>query len=429
MGIGESIHRSSLKVKRRLFDREIQSKGRRVKGIKLSFDEDIFHDKRFEVIEAEEIQAVIRFPDQMPLDRFRLTNSPQVAESRTYFFDLIPIEGYFRFSDHIETGDMIFFFLEDEKYNKIPYLLQAVDTFGAFDYGIVWKMHYLAPYNGKVLPEIIQYLEQFVVAKEFDEFKEEHPDSNFLMDQEDKKDYVHEGYTNLFKYPLTPRDQEITIDGSTTIQCAFGEISVVGIGTVTPNNPLRIEPDGETVLSLEVSEDCKFPAVYASEFFHPFTVDKKTAYAFQDTLTEDLQKQFILDLQFLKQELSSSIVLIDQGTTEIITLGGAYQSSDTRPIFYVEDGTGKFISISLRDNLTFLLEYSTSAGSSSHTFTAELEDFQSTLTFHFAGGEFSCAISTDVYTVEGASIFEDKTYYMGYEPERYINDFIRQVFF
>jgi len=159
MGIKESIQFKSIRIKRRLFDEDIKRKGRSIQVIKLSVEtEDIFLDKTTSVIEAPPINAVIKFPDKVPLDRFRFDGSSIVSETRTFFFEILPIECYTKISDHIETGDILVFALDDENDNKIPFVLQVTESFGKFDVGLVWKMQYLSPINGDLSPEVKNYI-------------------------------------------------------------------------------------------------------------------------------------------------------------------------------------------------------------------------------------------------------------------------------
>lgn len=159
MGIKESIQRSSLKIKRNLFDQDIKRKGRILQVIKLTItEEDIFHDKLNSVIEAQDLEAIIVFPDKIPLDRFRFSGEAIVQETKTFFFEILPIDCYTKISDSVETNDLLIFSLEDENYNQIPFVLKVTETFGKFDIGLIWKMQYLAPVNGGLSPEITEYI-------------------------------------------------------------------------------------------------------------------------------------------------------------------------------------------------------------------------------------------------------------------------------
>lgn len=162
MGIKESIQFKSLKVKRRLFDEDIKRKGRSIQVVKLAVEEeDIFHDSTTSVIEAPPISAVIVFPDKVPLDRFRFDGASEVSETRTFFFEILPIECYTKISDHVETNDILVFALNDENENSIPFVLQVTESFGKFEVGLVWKMQYLSPVNGDLSAETREFISDF----------------------------------------------------------------------------------------------------------------------------------------------------------------------------------------------------------------------------------------------------------------------------
>lgn len=434
MSIYEAISKASLNLKRRLFDYNISLLGQEVKAIKISFEEDIFHDaKILDVISDGSIQAVIRFPVEMPLERYRMGQKVDVAETRTYFFELLPVESFTKLVDKIEKNDLLFFFLEDEQYNKIPYLFQVTDSFGKFEIGMVWKKQYLAPYYGHLLDQIIQHLEDYVISKEFDNFKNENPDSQYFLTEEQQKEYLHEPYKNLFKNPLNPKNQELTIDSTITIQCAFGSINVLGKGIVTPENPLKIELDeGETeVIYLVVDENCQYPSVYESDTFHPFILDKKGAFALEELFHSDLSATFTLDFTLLKKSGVSPIILVDENSMYLADdffIFGDYDYQKFRPLFYVEDNSRNFISLRVKENLE--IEFTSKTNTDSYTTILGSVDEIETLDFRFyvEGNNFKLEILNQILEIENINSFFGRNFYIGYEPERYLNDFIRQIY-
>lgn len=432
MSVYESISRASLKTKRRLFDYNVSILGQKMKAIRISYKEDMFQDIEIQdTISTSILEAIIRFPTEMPLERYRLGYKSEVDETRTYFYDILPIESYTKLEDHIEKNDFLFFFLEDEKNNKIPYLFQVTDSFGKFEIGLVWKKQYLAPYHGQLTNQIIKYLEEYVISKEYDQFKEENPDSGYLLNLEEQEEYLHEAYKNLFVSPLSPRNQEIVIDSPTTIQCAFGSIDVLGQRVVTPETPLLIVPEEETTLYLVVSEDCKYPSVYASEYFHPFTLDKKDVFAIEEVFSSDLTASFTLDLSFMTKSGISPIIFIDDNGTFLsdeFLIFGDYDYQKFRPIFYVEDSTGKFISIRVKENYELELIAKVSETTVSHLF-GSVEGLE-TIPFNItvSGNNLEIHAIDSNYLLESVDIFFGRTFYLGYEPDRYLNDFIRQIF-
>lgn len=150
--------KASAKVQQRLFDQNIHTTGREINGLKISLIEDIFQNTEEEtVLKYEDITATIIYPSEVPIDRYRLNGGLEVAQTRTFFFDLLPIEIFSKLENAIEKDDYIFHFFEDELGNKIPMLLQITETFGRFSTDLIWRKYYAAPRNGKI-PDSVRNL-------------------------------------------------------------------------------------------------------------------------------------------------------------------------------------------------------------------------------------------------------------------------------
>lgn len=431
MSVYESLARASLKVKRRLFDYNISIVGKEVKAVLIHQEEDIYHDfSDPDILDTKVITAVINFPSEVPLERYRVNGKVTNNATRTYFYEVLPVEIYLQLKDHMEVDDFIFFFLEDEQNNKIPFLLQLTDTFGKFEIGMYWRKFYGAPYNGSDISKIIPYLEEHVIAKVYDTYQEENPESSYLMTADEMEEYHNEPFKNLFINPLNPMEQTISFDSSLVVQCAFGSMLVEGYRTVTPDSPLRIIVDRLTVVNIIPSSDCKYPSVYSSEFFHPFVVDKKENYALTFPFNfETLDITF--DFKFANFSGISPVIVVEMGSgttiiTENYSLVGDYSIQKTRPLFYVEDDT-HFLSLSLNYNKEIVLGGKTSTGTINHTFG--VQDSLTEIHFALSGETMTITIGEEIQMVDGLGVFEGKHYYIGYEKEKYINDFIRQIYF
>lgn len=152
--------KASAKVQQRLFDQNIHTTGREINGLKISLIEDIFQNTEEEVVlNYEDITATIVYPTEIPIDRYRLNGGLEVSQTRTFFFDLLPIEIYSKLENAIEKDDYIFHFFEDELGNKIPMLLQITETFGRFSTDLIWRKYYAAPKNGRVPQPIIDLIQ------------------------------------------------------------------------------------------------------------------------------------------------------------------------------------------------------------------------------------------------------------------------------
>lgn len=166
MGYYDYIMKASEKVKQSLFDENIKIQGREVAAVRLSTNEDIFHDITDEKVIYDNdslISVIIRFPDEIPIDRIRYSATvSEVADTRIFFMDLLPIEAFSKLNDNIEKNDLLFFFLNDEKGNRIPILLQVVEVFGKFETSMIWKRLNLAPYHGALSKDAYNYIQESI---------------------------------------------------------------------------------------------------------------------------------------------------------------------------------------------------------------------------------------------------------------------------
>ena len=164
MGYYDYLMKAQEKVKQVLFDENIRMLGREVYAIRISANEDMFHDLTdVHAIydDDRQISIIINFPDEIPVDRYRYSETASnVSETRISFIDLLPIVGYTKLDDNLEKNDLIFFSLNDEKKNSIPFILQVCEVFGKFEKSMVWKKVNLAPYHGAISREVYQLMRQ-----------------------------------------------------------------------------------------------------------------------------------------------------------------------------------------------------------------------------------------------------------------------------
>lgn len=176
MSIYQSISEKSARIKRRLIDENIRKMGREMKILRIKGDEDIFQDvANVQELSKSVIDVIIKFPTEIPLDRYRADYSEAVEETRTFFFDLLPIEAFTKFSDCVEVRDLLFFYLEDEMENKIPFLLQVTEVFGSFSTSLVYKKMYLAPQHGALTQSILSQLSDYYTMTTGDALVREEP--------------------------------------------------------------------------------------------------------------------------------------------------------------------------------------------------------------------------------------------------------------
>lgn len=157
-----------------------------MKVIRIQYQEDMYKDLTdVESLSSNEISAIINFSENIPLNRYRLDGTDYVEDTRTFFFDVLPIEVFTRIEDSIENRDLLFFWFKDENDNSIPMLLQVTEVFGRFEAGLIYKKSYASPVYGALTKPLYTMLKDY---------------------------YTPEVMNNLSKEPLLRKDPEESPD-------------------------------------------------------------------------------------------------------------------------------------------------------------------------------------------------------------------------
>lgn len=133
---------------RKLSDYHVFVAGRRTECTRLSRNTDLWGNENLETISVSSVPVIFVFPPgEMPLIRLRAGNGTQaeVQSSGLYFYDILPIEVYTRWDDHLEPGDVIYFWAGDENGNKMPVVFKILDQKGAFSSQLIWRKFICAP--------------------------------------------------------------------------------------------------------------------------------------------------------------------------------------------------------------------------------------------------------------------------------------------
>lgn len=159
MSIQNKLSRSQANLKRKLFDNNVRLMGVESNVIRFHIEEDFYGDETISIISQNNMEIIIIYPGEVPLSRFRYdqsnNNDAGVDETNVFFFDILPIDAYVKWSDEIEKGDFIFHNLYDEKNNKIKILFRVAEVLGSFTTDITWRKVFLAPYNG-IIPQDVR---------------------------------------------------------------------------------------------------------------------------------------------------------------------------------------------------------------------------------------------------------------------------------
>lgn len=146
VALQDKLGKASLQRKRKLYDNEITNVGYERLAVRLKVTEDMYGDETVEVLSSEKIVAIINYPGDVPLftDRDSAGESSRVG---SFVYDFLPIEGYFRFKDNVQPGDIIVMRIFDDTSDGFIQAFRISEVTGNAGIGVVAKTYNLAPYN------------------------------------------------------------------------------------------------------------------------------------------------------------------------------------------------------------------------------------------------------------------------------------------
>ncbi len=133
MSFQDKIAIATSDLKRSLRDYEIEVSGTELKVIQLKTNENNYGDETITIIADSLITVVFDIPDGIPLDRLRSSvGSPYIDTENTFIHDIIPIEGYPKFEDHVEKGDILVSKVYDENEDTpLLWILRVSEILGS----------------------------------------------------------------------------------------------------------------------------------------------------------------------------------------------------------------------------------------------------------------------------------------------------------
>ena len=165
MSIQSKLAKVHSGLMRKLFDYQIGLIGSDVKVIRLKITENQYLDETIEVISDDLIELKLVLPTEIPLYRLRGEAQDVIDEkSGLFLYDILPIEGYSKFTDNIEKFDILIKKMKDENSSTDPMLmiLRVTEPVGSFNVDeLVWKKFYCAPYNLTLTTEMQTIIETY----------------------------------------------------------------------------------------------------------------------------------------------------------------------------------------------------------------------------------------------------------------------------
>lgn len=162
MGIQEKLGRASLARKRKLYDNNIRLVGRSLYAVRLEVTENKYGDEEEVIIHSHDsIEAIIDYPDGIPLYRDRTAEADRTTGS--FIYDLLPIEGYFRFEDNVKPNDVIVSKFYDQANEGFLQVYKVSELVGTFGIGVLSMRYSLVPYNDFIAnyPSIVALIDGY----------------------------------------------------------------------------------------------------------------------------------------------------------------------------------------------------------------------------------------------------------------------------
>jgi len=148
--IQSKIDRKTAALRRKLFDNSVGLMGSDVLCTRLKTTKNMYDDvETLTIISDDTITAVVQIPSDIPLTRLRADAVDDVNDSsNVFFYDIIPIDVYTKWSDNIEKDDILIFEIYNEFDEALKMILKISEVVTKFKQSIVWKRSLAAPYNG-----------------------------------------------------------------------------------------------------------------------------------------------------------------------------------------------------------------------------------------------------------------------------------------
>jgi len=166
--IQEKIENSTKTAKRKLFDNNIKLRGREIKAIRIFETLDKYEDTTdIDIVSDNTITVYIDdLSLEFPLNRYRLDTVGETPDSESiYLFEVIPIEMYAKWTDNIESGDLLVLIIKDNDIN-MPVVFRVSDNVGRIQVNLLYRKFNIAPYNpSNIDSSIVTLINAYINSK------------------------------------------------------------------------------------------------------------------------------------------------------------------------------------------------------------------------------------------------------------------------
>lgn len=154
MSIQDKISANTYEWKQKIFDTHIEYLGNEVKALNFDITEiNHYGDTELTISTDNQITAIIDFPNNEVPITFDTGNQ---SEEHFHLYDVLPIEGYFKFEDNIKVKDIIVLKIQISPSNTQLVSLQVLEPIVRAMKYVTWQKFRLAPYTFNIdkYPEI-----------------------------------------------------------------------------------------------------------------------------------------------------------------------------------------------------------------------------------------------------------------------------------
>ena len=159
MSLQDRLAKSSIGLKRKMFDFAVKQNGVETPVIRVQVQRDMYGQGRTAVIDNGTQTVFLDIPNELPMSRLRKNVTSAVAETQSvFFYDILPIEGYAKFEDNVEKDDYLIHIVKMDNNTNWFLVLQVTEILGNIvNRHLTWKRFQCAPYSG-AMPEEVQII-------------------------------------------------------------------------------------------------------------------------------------------------------------------------------------------------------------------------------------------------------------------------------
>lgn len=167
MSMQDKLSRMNLGARKKLFGMAVHLNGTKCKVIRFQTETDRYSQQRKTLISNDPIEVYLDLPDEIPLSRLRESVTDEIAKTENvFFYDSLPIEGFAKFEDNVEKGDIIVYVVKIEETN-FYFVLEVTEIFGTIkSKTLSWKRFDCSMYTQALTEEAKAVVEDWLESED-----------------------------------------------------------------------------------------------------------------------------------------------------------------------------------------------------------------------------------------------------------------------